>query len=120
MQVTAATPSSAHAVMPAISAEATILELIAKQTLTPANLCAYRGGCKYGRWGIMLQRWGIMLQVVGALCFKWWMRMREVVHYASEVGHHASEVGFECCRIKVEQIQDAGEIRMHSCTMFLG
>ena len=75
--------------------------------------------CCRGGGGIMLQRWGIMLQVVdanaggGALCFKWWMRMREV-------GHYASEVGFECCRIKVDQIQDLGEIRIHSCTMFHG
>ena len=36
-----------------------------------------------------------MLQVVGALCFKWWMRMREVGHYASEVGHYASNGGCE-------------------------
>ena len=34
----------------------------------------------------MLQRWGIILQVAGALCFKWWMRMREVGHYASSGG----------------------------------
>ena len=87
---------------------------------------ASSGGYECGRWGIMLQRRGIMLQVVdmnagggalccrgGALSFKWWMRTREM-------GHYASEVGFECCRIKIEQIQDLGEIRMHSCTMFLG
>ena len=43
----------------------------------------------------MLQRWGIMLQVAGALWFKWWMRMREVGHYASEVGHYASNGGCE-------------------------
>ena len=41
----------------------------------------------------MLQRWGIMFQVVGALCFKWWMRMWEVGHYAAEVGHYVSSGG---------------------------
>ena len=36
-----------------------------------------------------------MLQVAGELCFKWWMRMREAGHYASEVGHCASSGGYE-------------------------
>ena len=44
----------------------------------------------------MQQRLGIMLQVAGALCFKWWIRTRDV--------------GFVHERMRVEQIQDSGGI----------
>ena len=61
---------------------------------------------------------GIMLQVVdtnagggalccrgGALCFKWWIRTREM-------GHYASEAEFVHWRMKVEQFQDSRAVAM--------